>query len=88
MKIQIYPNHVAILQEENGEIVGVFKSSLDAKETLENAARSHFDYDVTLTDNRDFIQPWDYNQPYSFHVHDETEEGYYVTLYLTFAPIY
>lgn len=88
MKIQLKTNHVAVLQEENGEVVGVFKSLIDAKPILEEAVRSHFDYDVTLADNRDFIQPFDYNQPYSFHVHDETEEGYYVTLYLTYAPIH
>lgn len=88
MKINTQGAQVAVLKEENGNIVGVFKASIDAKKDLEDAVSSHFDYEATLVDNKDFYQLWDYDEPYSFHLKDETEEGYYVTLYLTYAPIY
>ena len=88
MKIQLQPNFIAILTEDSEGIIGTFKSTIDAKSILENAVREHYDCDVTLIDDNDFIQPIEYNQPYLFHIHNESEEGYYITCYLTYAPIY
>ena len=90
MKIQLKKDHVAVLQEESGEIVAVFGSTDHADPLMEDAVRSHFDRTCTLIEPRDFEQPLDYNQPYKFRIYDGIDDldDYYVTLRMTYAPIY
>lgn len=89
MKIELRQGYIAVLQKESGEVVGVFNSTEDAKQVLEQAVREHFDWDtVGLFDNRDFIQPFDYEQPYDFVLYKDTGEDEYVTLTMTYTPIY
>lgn len=90
MKIQVNKGYIAILKEESGEIVGAFQSTNDAKLVLEQAVGEHFDaVTVGLCDNRDFVQPFDYDQQYEFILYRGSEdEDEYVTLTMTYTPIY
>jgi len=91
MDIKLSSNHVAILMEESGEVVGVFNAGKDVKSKLEDAVSRHFDVaSVGLCDTRDFNMPFDYEQPYEFILYngDGTEAEEYVTLIMTYAPIY
>lgn len=88
MKIQLKKNYVAVLKEESGEVVGVFKDTHDAKQVLEQAVAEHFDVATAgLFDNYDFVQPFDYEQPYEFILYT-TSGDEYVTLTMTFTKIY
>jgi hypothetical protein len=82
--------------EESGEVVGVFNAGKDVKSKLVDAVSRHFDVaSVGLGNPRDFNMPFDYEQPYKFilfkgkavgeHATDEEE---WVTLVMTYAPIY
>ena len=89
MKIEIKPNYIAVLREDSGEIVGCFTANADARQAMEQAASAHFDCVCSLSDDRDFVQPFDYEQPYTFRLHisqDATDE--YATLTMTYSPIY
>lgn len=89
MKIQLKENYVAVLKEESGEVVGVFKNSTYANDSMMTAVGEHFDVAmVGLNTDRDFIQPFDYEQPYDFVLYKDTGEDEYVTLTMTFTPIY
>lgn len=58
----------------------------DVKSKLELAVSLHFDVpSVGLCDTRDFNMPFDYEQPYEFILYNGEE---YVTLIMTYAPIY
>jgi hypothetical protein len=86
MKIQLKKDCVAVLSEESGETVAVFGSLEHADPHMEDAVRRHFDTDCTLVDPRDFNQPFDYDQPYKFRMYNE--EDNYITLRMTYAPLY
>lgn len=86
MKIILNENFLAVLQTENGEVVALFSSTTDAKAALEKAVSQHFGCDCVLTDLRDFEQPLDYQQPYTFSLHEE--EVVYETLIMTYSPLY
>jgi len=89
MKIEIKPKFIAVLREDSGEIVGCFTANVDARQAMEQAVSAHFDCDCSLSDDRDFVQPFDYNQPYTFRLYtseDATDE--YATLTMTYSPIY
>jgi hypothetical protein len=89
MKIEIKPNCIAVLKEDNGEIVGCFTAKMDARQAMEQAASEHFDCVCSLSDDKDFVQPFDYERLYTFRLHasqDATDE--YVTLTMTYSPIY
>ena len=91
MNINLKKNYVAILTEESGDVVGVFMGGNDVKSKLEEAVASHFDLaSVGLDNPRDFDMPFDYDQPYEFILYngDGTEAEEYVTLIMTYAPIY
>ena len=89
MKIQLKKGYIAILKEESGEVVGAFQSTNDAKQVLEQAVAEHFDAtSVTLSDPRDFAQPFDYDQPYVFHLYIGEEDDQCLTLTMTYAKIY
>jgi hypothetical protein len=89
MKIQLNKGYVAVLQEENGDIVGVFKDTKDARQVLEQAVAEHFDVvTVGLCDSRDFSQPFEYDEPYEFILYKGMSEDEYVTLRMTFTKIY
>jgi hypothetical protein len=89
MKIKLKPNHIAVLSEENGGIVGCFTSNNDAKSSMEQAVSEHFDCVCSLSDNRDFEQPLDYEHPYTFCLYlSEDARDEYVTLTMTYASIY
>lgn len=86
MDINLKKNYVAILTEQSGEVVGVFNAGNDVKSKLELAVSLHFDVpSVGLCDTRDFNMPFDYEQPYEFILYNGEE---YVTLIMTYAPIY
>jgi hypothetical protein len=86
MKIKLKPNFIAILSEENGGIVGCFTSNENAMYAMEQAVRDHYDCECSLSNNKDFEQPLDYEQPYTFLLY--LSEGYeYVTLTMTYCPI-
>lgn len=89
MNIILKKGYLAILKEESGEIVGAFQSTNDAKLVLEQAVAEHFDVvTVGLCDSRDFFQPFDYEQPYEFILYRGMSEEEYVTLTMTYTPIY
>lgn len=89
MKIKLNKGYIAILKEESGEIVGAFQSTNDAKLVLEQAVSEYFDaVTVGLCDNRDFVQPFDYDQQYEFILYRGISEDEYVTLTMTFTPIF
>jgi hypothetical protein len=88
MKINVKNGFLAVLSEENSNVIGLLASTLDARIALETAVSEHFDCDCTLCDNRDFTQPLDYEQPYTFRLYAEGCENEYVTLIMTYAPIY
>lgn len=91
MKIELKNQYVAILKEESGEVVGVFHSTTYANNSMMNAVSLHYDVPmVGMNTDRDFVQPWDYEQPYEFVLYRSTghDEDEYVTLTMTFAPIY
>ena len=80
--------------EESGEVVGVFKNSTYANTdmmtvVMMTAVGEHFDVAmVGLNTDRDFNQPFDYEQPYEFVLYKDTGEDEYVTLTMTFTKIY
>jgi len=89
MKIKLNKGYIAILKEESGEVVGAFQSTNDAKLVLEQAVAEHFDVvTVGLCDNRDFVQPFDYDQQYEFILYRGMSEDEYVTLTMTFTLIF
>lgn len=100
MKIEIKRGYVAILREESGEVVGVFMPSLDARESMETAVSMHFDVACGLVEasNRDFKQPFDINEEYTFESSYGINEEYtfafydgsddYVTLFMNYAPLF
>lgn len=89
MDINLKKNHVAILTEKSGEVVGVFNSGNDVKSKMEDAVSMHFDVaSVGLIDPRDFNMPFDYEQPYEFVLYKSSGEDEYVTLVMTYTPIY
>lgn len=89
MKIHLKKGYIAILMEESGEVVGAFQSTDDANQVLEQAVAEHFDATtVTLSDPRDFVQPFDYDQPYVFHLYVGEEDDQYLTLTMKYAKIY
>lgn len=88
MKIELLENSVAILTNEDGEIIAVLNSMQDARAALERAVSDHWVSDCTLCDDRDFTQPLDYEQPYSFRLYSEGCEDEYVTCIMTYAPVY
>ena len=86
MKIELKKDHIAVLREESGDVVGCFRSNKDAKQTIENAVCEHFSIvGCTLQEERDFIPPRNYWEKYLFHLHDDEE---YVTLIMTYEYIY
>ena len=89
MKIQLKESHVAVLKEESGEVVAVFNSSNYANDSMMTAVAEHFDVAmVGLNTDRDFVQPFDYEQPYDFVLYKDTGEDECITLTMTFTPIY
>jgi len=96
MNINLKKNHVAILMEQSGEVVGVFNSGNDVKSKMEEAVASHFDLvSVSLHDARDFNMPFDYEERYEFIVcegnsskGDGVYQDEYITLIMTYSPIY
>lgn len=88
MKIETKRGYVAILREESGEVVGVFMPSLDARESMETAVSMHFDVACGLVEasNRDFKQPFDINEEYTFAFYDGSDD--YVTLFMNYAPLF
>lgn len=92
MKIETKRGYVAILREESGEVVGVFMPSLDARGCMETAVCMHFDVATCgLVSDRDFTQPFDFDQEYTFVLYNGSGSGdddEYVTLFMTFAPLF
>jgi hypothetical protein len=88
MKITLLENSVALLITEENEIIGVFKSTPDARALLERAVSDHWVSESTLCDDRDFTAPLDYDQPYTFRLYEDGLEDEYVTLRMTYAPVY
>lgn len=92
MKIETKLGYVAILREESGEVVGVFMPSLDARENMETAVSMHFDVACGLVSDRDFTQPLDYDQEYTFVLYNgdggDNRDDEYVTLFMTYAPLF
>lgn len=91
MKIETKLGYVAILREESGEVVGVFMPSLDARESMETAVSMHFDVACGLVSDRDFTQPLDYDQEYTFVLYNGSGSGdddEYVDLFMTYAPLF
>jgi hypothetical protein len=88
MKIELKKGFMAVLTEENGDVIGLLASTPDARLALETAVSEHFTCDCTLCDDRDFTQPLDYEQPYQFRLYAEGCENEYVALTLSYAPIY
>lgn len=89
MKIEIKPQQIAILKENSGEIVGCFTANADARRAMEQAVSEHFDTDCSLSNEQDFVQPFDFEKEYTFILLDwfDTEETH-ITLTMTYAPIY
>jgi len=88
MKIELLVNSVALLITEETEIVGVFNSNTDARRALEQAVSDHWVCPCTLCDDRDFTAPLDYDQPYLFRLYADGCDDEYVTLRMTYAPVY
>lgn len=89
MKIELKKGYVAVLKEDSGEIVAVFKPSPYANRDMMTAVASHFDVaSVGMDTDTDFTQGFDYEQPYTFVLYKGTDEEEYVTLTLTYEPIY
>lgn len=89
MNIILKENHLAVLQTESGEVVALFGSTINARFNLEKAVGEHFDCACSLSTPRDFEQPLDYEQPYTFMLYGEDEDSdTYETLVMTYAPIY
>jgi len=91
MKIQLHPDFIAVLQEQNGAIVAALSATHDARNKMEKAVREHYNCDCTLSDERDFVQPMDYDQEYAFKLYKEDPNGdddEYITLKMTYTPIY
>lgn len=89
MNIILKENHLAVLQTESGEVVALFGSIKDAGTYLEKAVGEHFDCTCSLSTPKDFEQPLDYEQPYTFMLYGEDEDSdTYETLVMTYAPIY
>ena len=88
MKIELLKNYVALLINEDNETIGAFNSTPDARLTLEQAVSAHWACPCTLCDDRDFTQPLDYEQPYVFRLYADGCEDEYVTLSMTYAPLY
>lgn len=89
MKIELRQGYVALLKEESGEVVATFKSSVYANSDMMTAVALHFDVGaVGLNTDRDFVQPFDYDQPYEFVLYKSTGEDEYVTLRMTYVPIF
>lgn len=88
MKIETKRGYVAILKEESGEVVGVFMPSLDARECIETAVSIHFQVACGLVSDRDFTQPFDYDQEYQFVLYNGDGNDEYVTLFMDYAPLF
>ena len=88
MKINLLENSVALLITEDNDIIGVFNSTPDARALLERAVSDHWVCECTLCDDRDFDQPLDYDQPYEFRLYQDGCDDEYVTLRITYAPVY
>ena len=91
MKIQLYQNYVAVLQEQSGEVVATMTATHDARNKMERAVSEHFDCDCSLVTDRDFEQPFDYNENYSFRLYKAEpngDEDEYVVLTMTYTPIH
>jgi hypothetical protein len=89
MNIILKENHLAVLQTESGEVVALFGSTKEARIHLEKAVGEHFDCACSLSTPRDFEQPLDYEQPYTFMLYGEDEDSdIYETLVMTYAPLY
>jgi len=89
MKIKVFENHVAVLNHGK-EVVGLFKSIEDAVPVIERAVKEHFDCkDVIVSPAlSDFAQPLDFEQSFTAAVYHSEGEIAYITLVLTFAPVY
>lgn len=92
MKINLKKNLVAILKEESGEVVGVFKATPYANGAMMAAVANHFDVEMvgmnTFDTDRDFNPPLDYEQPYEFVLYKGGGEEEYVTLIMTYSFLY
>lgn len=89
MKITLKKNQVAILKEESGEVVGVFKATPYANDVMMTAVANHFDVEmVGLNTDRDFNPPLDYEQPYEFVLYKASGEDECVTLIMTYSFLY
>ena len=86
MKIKLKDNHVAILRDEVGDIIGCFKSNENAMYAMEQAVSEHYVCRCSLVTMKDFEQPNDYHSTYLFRLLLEEEEV--VELIMTYAPIY
>lgn len=85
--------YVAILQEKNGDVVGVFMPSPDSrKSVMETAVCMHFDVpSCSLVNQRDFTQLVDYHEEFTFILYNGSGSGdddEYVDLIMTFAPLF
>jgi hypothetical protein len=89
MKITLKPDHVAVLSNDNGEIVGCFKPCDYADEKLMQIVGFYYDVDsVALVTYRDFEQPLNYEYPYEFILYHSDGTDEYVTLKMTYEKIY
>lgn len=89
MKIELKQGYVALLKEESGEVVATFKPSVYANTDMMTAVALHFDVPmVGLNTDRDFIQPFDYEEPYDFVLYKSTGEDECVTLRMTYVQIF
>jgi len=91
MKIKLYYDCIAVLQEESGQVVAALTSSDDARNKMEKAVRETYDCDCFLLTDKDFIQPFDYNETYKFKLYKEQSNGdddETISLTLTYTTTY
>lgn len=91
MKITLAKNFLAVLQTEHGEIIALIGATENAKPLLEKMVSEHYgNFDCGLTTPRDFNQPLDYEQPYTFvlYGYGNNQEDVYETFIMTYAPLY
>ncbi len=91
MKIELKLGYIAVLQEQSGAIVAALSATHDARNKMEKAVREHYNCDCTLSNERDFDQPMDYDHEYAFRLYKEDPNGdddEYITLNMTYTPIY